>query len=498
METQQQPRCGFSRCFSCRVGLSVSARALAFTRRCKLQRVDVCSGGKRTSRQALQHPRFRQTKTRCRCQSSRRSQSNHRATDKGIQMEPVSLTGVKTSAGANVSKYNINFTAPRYVTLYDIDVPADGSAGLRIIISIVYSLVCALGLVGNFLVIFLMRSKQRWQKSAINTLVFGLAVTDFQFVLTLPFWAVEVALDMTWPFGLVMCKLILSLTVMNMYASVFFLTVICITRYWSIASALKARRRPAACTAMWLNLVIWLAAGLATLPHAIYSTTAVVSSEELCLVRFHGPVSSAQFWLGLYHLQKIVLGFALPLLTISVCYLLLLRYLKVHTLNNNNPKKRSRVTKSVTVIVLSFFICWLPNQAITLWGVLVKFNRVPFSSAFYAAQTYVFPASVCLAHTNSCLNPIIYCLMRTEFREVLNEMFWRISPAALTRNCQIGPFLHTGARTRERCEARVANDIVAIPLQPLDSSEQARNRGSNLCHRRDDTLPSTTAVQRLC
>uniref|UniRef100_A0A672SZW6 G-protein coupled receptors family 1 profile domain-containing protein n=1 Tax=Sinocyclocheilus grahami TaxID=75366 RepID=A0A672SZW6_SINGR len=118
--------------------------------------------------------------------------------------------------------------------LEDIDVTADRSPVLRIMVSVVYILECAIGLVGNSLVIFIMRVKHCRQSTTINVFIINLAVTDLQFVLTLPFWSVDTALDFSWPFGDAMCKIILSVTVMNMYASVFFLTAMSITRYCSV------------------------------------------------------------------------------------------------------------------------------------------------------------------------------------------------------------------------------------------------------------------------
>lgn len=314
------------------------------------------------------------------------------------------------------------------------DFVGDGSAALRIIISVVYSLVCALGLVGNLLVLYLMKSKQAWRKSSINLFVTSLAVTDFQFVLTLPFWAVENALDFTWLFGNAMCKIVSYVTAMNMYASVFFLTAMSMTRYWFLASALKRRRRRArCCSARCVTVFVWFAAVCAALPHAVFSTTATVSDEELCLVKFPDTNRRAQFWLGMYHSQKVLLGFLVPLGIISACYLLLLRFVAANNVHVSSAKRRSKVTKSVTVVVLSFFLCWLPNQALTAWGILIKLNVVPFSYEYYTTQVYVFPVTVCLAHSNSCLNPILYCLMRREFRKALRKLFWRMtSPSGNT------------------------------------------------------------------
>lgn len=317
---------------------------------------------------------------------------------------------------------------------------ADSSSLLvRVMIACVYSVVCALGLVGNVLALYLLHSRHRQKQSSINCFVMGLAITDLQFVLTLPFWAVDTALDFRWPFGQVMCKIISSVTTMNMYASVYFLTAMSVARYYSISSALKMHSRRAAATrAKWTSLGIWTFSLVATLPHAIYSTSAQVSDEELCLVRFPDSGSwNPQLLLGLYQLQKVLLGFLIPLVIITACYLLLLRLIlgrritgvaAAPEIEHSRQSRRSKVTKSIVIVVLSFFLCWLPNQALTLWGVLIKFDLVPFSKAFYNAQAYAFPLTVCLAHTNSCLNPVLYCLVRREFRAGLKELLLQTPP----------------------------------------------------------------------
>uniref|UniRef100_A0A3Q4C0J2 Relaxin-3 receptor 1 n=1 Tax=Mola mola TaxID=94237 RepID=A0A3Q4C0J2_MOLML len=295
---------------------------------------------------------------------------------------------------------------------------ADGSPFLRFLICLVYSVVCAAGLVGNLLVLFFIRVRQERKKSRVNFFVLNLAVTDLQFVLTLPFWAVDTALDFSWPFGDAMCKIVLSVTVMNMYAGVFFLTAMSVTRYWSVASALKNGSARRCCSAKWVCALIWTLATVATAPTPIFSTVINVTGEKLCLLRFPG----GQHWLALYHIQKILVGFVIPMSIVSVSYILLLRFVRSRTMTTRNPKRRSRVTRSVTIVVLSFFLCWMPNHAITLWSVLVKLNAANWDKAYYVVHTYVFPLTVCLAHTNSCLNPVIYCLMRKEFRKKLRDL----------------------------------------------------------------------------
>lgn len=303
-----------------------------------------------------------------------------------------------------------------FSNLEDIDVTADGSPVLRFLVCLVYSVVCAAGLVGNLLVLFFIGAKQERKKSKVNFFVLNLAVTDLQFVLTLPFWAVDTALDFSWPFGDAMCRIVLSVTVMNMYASVFFLTAMSVSRYWSLASALSNRTEQPP-SAKLVCLLIWTLATLATAPTSIFSTVSNVTGEKLCLLRFPG----GQYWLAVYHIQKILVGFVLPMCIVSVSYVMLLRFIR----DRSRRTRRSQVTRSITIVVLSFFLCWMPNHAVTLWSVLVKMNAANWDRAYYVVHTYVFPLTICLAHTNSCLNPVIYCLMRKEFRDKLRSLMRR-------------------------------------------------------------------------
>ncbi|KAI4887059.1 hypothetical protein NFI96_010071 [Prochilodus magdalenae] len=309
----------------------------------------------------------------------------------------------------------------RFRSLEDIDVSADGSPALPLLYlghltrwcaPWVWSATCSC--------CFFVRARQDRRTNKINFFILNLAVTDFQFVLTLPFWAVDTALDFSWPFGDAMCKIVLSVTVMNMYASVFFLTAMSVTRYRSVASALTERASPSGCSARGVGALLWALATVATAPTSIFSTVTNVAGEKLCLLRF----PDGQHWLAVYHLQKILVAFVVPMAIVCVSYLLLLRLVRRRGMRNNT-KRRTQVTRSVTLVVLSFFLCWMPNHAVTLWGVLVKFNAVRWDRTYYVVHTYVFPLTVCLAHANSCLNPVIYCMTRRDFRKKLKELWLR-------------------------------------------------------------------------
>ncbi|XP_026542282.1 relaxin-3 receptor 2-like [Notechis scutatus] len=330
--------------------------------------------------------------------------------------------------------WNVSLTNGTSAGIFDLfsDAAADTALvssnvlfSVRIFITTVYLLVCAVGLLGNSLVMYLIWRQKDRSTTAINILVFGLAAADFQLSLMLPFWATEAALDFQWPFGQAMCKAIPSLTLLSIYANVFLLTAMAVTRYWSVVSAVEEGYRMTPRVAKGITVTLWAVAMGATVPTTVYTGVVSVAGVELCLFRFPSP-----YHLGIYQLQRVVFAFAVPLVIILTSYLLLLRFLKLHHITSHSLTRHNRVSATVRLVVSCFFVCWFPNHVVTFWGILVKFRALPMDDTFHYLHTYVFPLTTCLAHANSCLNPILYCLIRREFQEAMKDTFRRLSSIA--------------------------------------------------------------------
>ncbi|XP_020008270.1 relaxin-3 receptor 2 [Castor canadensis] len=287
---------------------------------------------------------------------------------------------------------------------------------LRVMVALAYGLVGTIGLVGNLAVLWVLGNcVRRAPGTPSDTFVFNLALADLGLALTLPFWATESALDFHWPFGSALCKTVLTATVLNVYASIFLITALSVARYWVVAMAAGPGSHLSLFWARVATLAVWVAAALATVPTAIFGAEGEVWGVRLCLLRF-----PSRYWLGAYQLQRVVLAFMVPLGIITTSYLLLLAFLR----RRQRRRQDSRVVaRSVRILVASFFLCWFPNHVVTLWGILVKFDLVPWDSTFYTIHTYVFPVTTCLAHSNSCLNPVLYCLLRQESRQALVDTF---------------------------------------------------------------------------
>ncbi|KAF9809608.1 hypothetical protein SFRURICE_007563 [Spodoptera frugiperda] len=117
------------------------------------------------------------------------------------------------------------------------------------------------------------------------------------------------------------------------------------------------------------------------------------------------------FWSALFFILTIAIFFIVPLGVLLVLYSVIAKNLMENpviiaqnTKNTNNTGNVVRYRKQVILmlgtVVLSFFLCLLPFKALTLWII-------------------VFPPETIMVmlYLNSAINPILYNLMSSKFRE---------------------------------------------------------------------------------
>lgn len=79
---------------------------------------------------------------------------------------------------------------------------------------------------------------------------------------------------------------------------------------------------------------------------------------------------------------------------------------------------KRRVTRLVIVIVFVFAVCWLPSHVVWLWVSFLG-HTWQHTYAFYFLR---ITAHV-LSYANSCVNPVIYALLSSQFREGVRRAF---------------------------------------------------------------------------
>ncbi|XP_046887528.1 cholecystokinin receptor-like [Hypomesus transpacificus] len=83
---------------------------------------------------------------------------------------------------------------------------------------------------------------------------------------------------------------------------------------------------------------------------------------------------------------------------------------------------KKRVIRMLIVIVVLFFLCWMPLYTANTW------KAFDLNSAQRALSGAPISFIHLLSYSSACVNPIIYCFMNTRFRKALLATFARCCP----------------------------------------------------------------------
>ncbi|XP_073500489.1 somatostatin receptor type 3 [Phyllobates terribilis] len=323
-------------------------------------------------------------------------------------MTPTSPTGFFPSSYVDI---NTTFYANVSST------PNVAAPGL--LIPLVYLVVCAVGLWGNTLVIYLAWRSPAGQNSVTALYILNLALADDLFMLGLPFLAAQSALSY-WPFGSPVCTIVMTLDAVNQFTSIFCLTVLSMDRYLAVVRPIQSARWRRPKVAKFINVTVWILSFLVVLPVVFFA--GVPKDSGMCHIAWPEP---QQAWRTGFILYTAALGFFCPLLVICICHILIVAQLRssgnrvrVAPARRQGPERK--VTKMVALTVTAFILCWLPFYALNIINLLWP---LPAGPRLYGLYSFV----VALSYANSCLNPIIYALLARPFQRGLRRILCRTS-----------------------------------------------------------------------
>ncbi|KFV71742.1 Cysteinyl leukotriene receptor 2, partial [Dryobates pubescens] len=276
----------------------------------------------------------------------------------------------------------------------------------QVIYPITYLLIFFLGAVGNgFSIYVFLQPSQR--KSSVTIYMQNLAISDLMFVSTLPFRATYFLLGSRWVFGDLLCRVMTYSLYVNMYCSIYFLTVLSVVRFTAIVYPFKrwqathTKHAKVTCAAIW-GFVLAASSPLFCKEIAGYNNPAK------CL-DLHP--SSAQRLLVLNGVVLVV-GFILPFCTIIVCYVFAIKaLLRSRAPQNKKAVCHKKALSTIIIALILFLICFLPYHVLRT----VHLTRSSCSQANLPLHKALV-VTLCLAATNSCLNPILYYFAAVNFK----------------------------------------------------------------------------------
>ncbi|XP_071496590.1 galanin receptor 2a-like [Diadema antillarum] len=291
--------------------------------------------------------------------------------------------------------------------------------------TVVQLLSVILGMVGNLLVIVVIfgrRSSTR-QLSSTDTLVGNLAIADFLTSVFLIPYPPPDPVPATWA-GWIYCKLLLPNFFMfsSITASIYFLVALSFDRFFAVLYPLHFKHHFSRKRIVNAVGLIW---GMSPIiSSAGFFTNSVDGKAGTCAIKFASPEA------------KLVLGFFTfsVRLVIPTCSMLVTQIAVIRALHreaaifkstnqqlaNSKPSfhiiARDRTIKLVFTIVVTYIVCWAPDQVVFL---LFNLGIIPLSYFFTPMYRVLF----IVAFFNSCANPIIYTLRHPQFRKAVKSFF---------------------------------------------------------------------------
>lgn len=265
----------------------------------------------------------------------------------------------------------------------------------------IYSIICCLAVLGNFLVILTYVHFKRI-KTMTDIFLLNLAVADLLFAFSLPFWAASVMAK--WSLGQFLCKSMYTIYKITFFSGMFLLTCISVDRYFSITKAVSAHR----CRSNTFrygrisSLVTWVMAVFFSLPEIIYSN---VNSNNTCVAYNTGQEDLRISML----VSQMVLGFVLPALVMVFCYSCIIK-----TLMQARNFERNKALKVIFAVVAVFVTSQLPYNVVM--GLSMHNTTV---CNLDNNLLYAMDVSRGIAFLRCCVNPFLYAFIGVKFRNDL-------------------------------------------------------------------------------
>ncbi|XP_009880202.1 PREDICTED: urotensin-2 receptor-like [Charadrius vociferus] len=285
------------------------------------------------------------------------------------------------------------------------DSPVTGPLGAVLLV------ICLTGMVGNIYTVVVASGRVAGRSvGSLGVYVINLALADLLYLSTIPF-VVCTYLAHDWFFGDMGCRLLLSLDLLTMHASIFLLTAMSLERYWAVARPLRARQAGNAYRKL-ASAILWLLSLLLTAPMMVMTQLREAGGphKRICIPTW--TPSAFRLYLTVLFATSVLA----PGMVLGVVYARLARVYQSSTWGSGLPvagrAPARRLFSRISAIVVAYWACFLPFWA---WQ-LVGLYRGEGLGIGPTAQAYLNFGVTCLAYGNSCVNPFLYTLLAGSYR----------------------------------------------------------------------------------
>ncbi|XP_056402787.1 B2 bradykinin receptor-like [Hyla sarda] len=282
-------------------------------------------------------------------------------------------------------------------------------------------IIFVLGIIENLFVIFVFVLHK--SRCTVTEIYLGnLAAADLIFISSHPFWAIYISKD-HWPFGGIMCAAVGSSFKINLYSRNYLLMMVSIERYLALVKTMTIGRlrRP-----WWAKVncgIIWMFTAGLNVPTGVFRKEIFNKKFNTTACRTDAP---SQNWYVATNILMNVLGFFVPLVVTAFCTSRMIQVLRNNLMRQfkkvNTERKATRLVLSVFLV---FIVCCLPYNIYIFIKTLYTLQIFP-PCIVKAIRYNVYPISIYLVYSNSCINPVIYSMVGNQFRQKAREVYSRL------------------------------------------------------------------------
>ncbi|XP_037335274.2 cysteinyl leukotriene receptor 2 [Pungitius pungitius] len=297
--------------------------------------------------------------------------------------------------------------------------------------TITYMLLFPVAIVSNItaLAVFFLLGSRRISASCV--VMMNLALSDGCFSLTLPLRLAYYFRDGVWDFPDWLCRLCVFGFYLNLYTSILFLTLLSVLRWLAVNHPLHHRALVTPLRTLLVCLGVWLFAGASSVTFLSNGVT-IRKGFPRCF-----EPSSPSSWgrVLILNYVALALGFLLPFLTIIVCYSRIV--LRLATRFDGGPlggvRRRTgqRSLRLVAAVTATFLLCFLPYHVIRTLHLHAVCGE--WDCGVTVALQRAVVVTLCLAASNSVVNPLLYYYSTRTFRNHMRDAHSSLQRRGSTR-----------------------------------------------------------------
>ncbi|XP_041721640.1 12-(S)-hydroxy-5,8,10,14-eicosatetraenoic acid receptor-like [Coregonus clupeaformis] len=266
----------------------------------------------------------------------------------------------------------------------------------------------------NLSVLYLFIFKLKfWKSKSNNIFLFNLVLADLLLLFCLPVKAYNFLNGNRRSTEGGTCKAMLFMLFLNRGASIAFLTVISVDRYFSVVHPGKNNFTKALKRSPHISLIIWLLLLPLTIP-------TMLKSFECC--NSYGRVEDTLVKDVTDALREVVFftQILIPFFVLVYCTVRIVDRLKKKTVGDSTKLRRAAFL--VTSVMLVFSFCFLPCTIARIILLIVRVENLP-SAEDIVVQ--VFDGLMVLSYMDCVVDPILYCLSSTKFKSLYLTTYCR-------------------------------------------------------------------------